>query len=111
MKKTDKIIENLPIGKNNPIHAPELEKAIGNTPVGTNNDTSRSDIANAIHEDNIPIGSNKNGYWLIHTEEEYQEIKNSIESKIKNLQNKQKAIENGWKKRKSSLNSNEPWPK
>lgn len=111
MATSQQIIANLPIGKANAIKVSDLEVVIGNQIVGTNNDETRNDVRNAIFNDEIPIGACRNGYYLIDSDAEYQEIIDKIDSIIKTYEEKKAALAKGWQKRKQSKQVGIPWPK
>jgi hypothetical protein len=106
MATSQQIITNLPIGKANAIKVLDLETAVGSQTVGANNDVQK-----AIFNDEIPIGSCRNGYYLIDSDAEYQEIIDKIDTQIKAYEEKKIALAKGWQRRKLSIQSGIPWPK
>ena len=111
MATSHQIIKNLPVGKANAIQVPDLKTAVGNQTVGTNNDETRNDVRNAIFNDEMPTGSCRNGYYLIDSDTEYQEIIDKIDFRIKTYEEKKAALTKGWQKRKQSKQIGIPWPK
>lgn len=112
MANLQQIIAALPIGKSNAMKVADFENFIANQPSGTNNDQTRKEVQNAINNDEIPIGSNpQKGYWLIDSDAEYQEVLGRLNSTIDKFIAKRDAISRGWKKRKQSKSTQNPWPK
>ena len=106
------IIAALPVGKTNAVGVPAFEQAIGNRPRGTNNDQTRGEVKNAIHDNEIPVGSSSQaGYWLIDSDAEYQEIVDRLNSTIRTYTAKRDAITRGWQRRRQSKLTGNPWPK
>ena len=99
MASLKRIIAELPIGKKNAMKVPDFEIAIGNQPTGTNNDTTRNEVTKAIHDHDIPVGSNSNpsGYWLIDSDAEYEEVIKRLNSYIKTYTDKRDAIKSNSK--------------
>lgn len=112
MAKLSEIIKALPVGKARSIKAPAFEAAIGNSPRGTNNDQTRRDIKDAIMRLEIPIGSSSHGgYFLIDSDQEYQEVVDRINATVRDFEEKKDAISRGWNRRKQSKQTLTPWPK
>ncbi|WP_299982107.1 hypothetical protein [Desulfobacula sp.] len=112
MATLQQIIANLPIGKRNAMKVSDFEQTIGNQDSGTNNDQTRREVKSAIYDNDIPVGSSSHaGYWLIDSDEEFQEIIDRLNSTIDQFTAKRDAIERGWQKRKQSKASEKPWPK
>jgi len=107
-----RIILSLPIGKANAVKVPNFERTVGNHPSGTNNDQTRREVKDAIINNHIPIGSNpQRGYWLIDSDAECREIVDRINATIRDYEAKRNAIISGWRRRKASKASGNPWPK
>jgi hypothetical protein len=112
MATLQRIILSLPIGKANAVKVPDFERAIGNQPSGTNNDQTRREVKDAIISNRIPIGSSpQRGYWLIDSDVECREIVDRINATIRDYEAKRYAIISGWRRRKVSKVSGNPWPK
>ncbi|MFH2064215.1 MAG: hypothetical protein ABIK15_03320 [Pseudomonadota bacterium] len=106
------IIDALPIGKENAMKVSDFEQAIGNVPSGTNNDQTRREVKDAIDNNEIPIGSSPpRGYWLINSDEEFQEVIDGLNSIIETYTTKRDSITRGWERRRRSLDTTAPWPK
>ena len=112
MATLQQIIAALPVGKNNAQNVATFEQAIGNQNTGTNSDQTRREVKNAIHNNDIPVGSNSHaGYWLVDSDLECQEIIDRLNSTINDCIAKRDAIARGWQRRKQSKSSGTPWPK
>lgn len=111
MATHQQIIAALPIGKRNAKNVATIAKRLGIPPSGTNDDKTRKEVVGTIHTDNIPLGSNRSGYWLIDSDQECNEIVAALNETIAIYVNKRDAILRGWKKRKQSKNTPTPWPK
>lgn len=100
------IINALPIGKENAIKMKDLEVKVGNPTKGTNNDITRNDIKKLIMEDKVPIGTcpggDHAGVWMIDSDEELKEVVERNEAIIKDYQEKNKALKEGWEARKAA---------
>lgn len=112
MATLNQIIAALPVGKSNGMKVAAFEQAVGNVPKGTNNDTTRGEVADAILNHNIPIGSTTHhGYWLIDSDAECAAVLASLDAMIAAYTAKRNAIQAGWTKRKASKAAGKPWPK
>jgi len=112
MATVQQIITALPVGKNNAQKVATFEQAIGNQNTGTNSDQTRREVKSAIHDHDIPVGSNSHaGYWLIDSDQECQEMIDRLNSTIADCTAKRDAIARGWQKRKQSKLAGAPWPK
>jgi len=102
----------MPIGKANAVKVRDFEQAIGNLPAGTNNDQTRREVNDAIMNHEIPIGSNsQHGYWLINSDQECDEVLESLNNTAEKYRQKAEHIRNGWNRRRGSLPTGKPWPK
>jgi len=112
MATLQQIIDALPVGKKNAMKVSDFEEAIGNEPSGTNNDQTRREVKDAIDHHEIPVGSSPpKGYWLIDSDEEYQEVIDGLNSIIETYTTKRNSITRGWEKRRQSKKTADPWPK
>jgi hypothetical protein len=68
-------------GKDDPIAASKIGKALG-IPENDTVATTRSLITKLIKRDRIPIGSSENGYYIIQTEDELNEVIHDLNGRI-----------------------------
>jgi len=111
MTTHEQIITALPIGKRNAKNVANIAQQLGIPPSGTNNDKTRKQVVRTVHTDDIPLGSNRSGYWLIDSDQECDEVVAALNETITIFVNKRDAIIRGWQKRKQSKNTPTPWPK
>jgi hypothetical protein len=111
MANIQDLINVLNDGKVNARHASELEVAL-NMDVGHTQEPTRGLIREAVIENEFPIGSiPRTGYFLINTEEEYQETIDDLKARAQGLQRRIEAITRGWERRKASRSEGGNWPK
>lgn len=103
MSGINDLIDALNDGMKNAQKASELERVL-EMDVGHTQESTRDLIRSAIVNDNIPIGSNRNGYFLIDNEPEFSDV-------IKGLQRRIDGLQNGWQKRHESRETGKNWPK
>jgi hypothetical protein len=104
------LVDALGEGKVNALTGTDLEETLG-MPVGNTNEPTRGLIADCILNEKYPIGSNSHGYFLIDSDEELDEVVNSMQSRIDGIEARIDALKNGWARRKSSKQNGENWPK
>jgi len=111
MAEVQELINALDDGKDNAIHASDLESTLG-MDVGHTQEPTIGLIRKAIINDELPIGSIPDvGYFLIHTEQEYQEAITNLEARAQGLKRRIEAVTRGWERRKASRAAGENWPK
>jgi hypothetical protein len=110
MANLDDLIEALGEGKTNSKHARKLEKNLG-MDTGPTQEQTRDFIRDAIINEEIPIGSTPQGFFLINTEDELIEVVKGLEGRINGLQKRIDALKSGWERRLKSRNSGGNWPK
>ncbi len=111
MADVQDLINALGNGKGSAIHARDLESTLG-MDIGHTQEPTRDLIRKAIINNELPIGSIPNvGYFLIHTEQEYQEVIANLEDRMKGLKRRIDAIKHGWGQRKASRVAGGNWPK
>ena len=68
-------------GKQNPISAGKIGKAL-NIPENDTVATTRSLITKLIKRTHLPIGSSENGYYIMQTEEELNDVMQDLNGRI-----------------------------
>jgi hypothetical protein len=111
MATIDDLISVLADGKGNSQHAYELENVL-NMDAGHTQEPTRDLIRDAIVDHEIPIGSTpQDGYFLIDTEEELNEVVSNLQQRIEGLQNRINGLRRGWHRRQDSRANGGNWPK
>ncbi len=78
-----KLVSYIPVGKANPINAPELAEKMG-LPSGPNQEEFRAIIRQAIAEGEL-IGSSSSGYWIVDSIEELNVVMDSLERRAQGV--------------------------
>ncbi len=104
------LVRELVDGKTNAKTGTTLERNLG-MPIGNTNEPTRGLIADCILKAKYPIGSCNHGYFLINSDVELQEAVSSLQSRIIGIQKRINALQDGWKRRKSSRAAGQNWPK
>tara|TARA_B100000614_G_C14185462_1_gene343213 strand:+ start:205 stop:537 length:333 start_codon:yes stop_codon:yes gene_type:complete len=110
MATTDELIVALGDGSRNAKTALKLQQEL-NMDAGHTQEPTRDLIRSAIIEQNIPIGSTSNGYFLINDESEMDRVIGGLKSRILGLQNRIECLKKGWRDRQLSRQKNGNWPK
>jgi len=110
MASKSDLIKALGVGKSSARTGTDLEESL-EMPVGNTNEPTRGLIADCITNDEYPIGSNSNGYFLIDSDQELQEVVDSLNSRIAGIQSRIAALQKGWNRRRTSKLSGGNWPK
>lgn len=110
MPNINDLIVALNDGLGNARNASELESEL-EMEVGHTQEPTRDLIRCAIIEHDIPIGSTRNGYFLINNESELNEVIDGLQRRIDGLQNRINGLRNGWRRRQESRENGENWPK
>ncbi len=74
MATHQQIITALPIGKRNAKNVANIAQRLGIPPSGTNDDKTRKQVVRTVHTDDIPLASNRSGYWLIDSDQECDDV-------------------------------------
>lgn len=90
----NQLINNLPKGKMNAINAPDLAKQLGYSSA-PNQEELRALIRQAINEGEL-IGSSKQGYWIINSKAEVEEVLNSLEQRAQGVCDRRNKLLNSW---------------
>ncbi|MEL7834257.1 hypothetical protein [Fodinibius sp. Rm-B-1B1-1] len=104
------LIQQLNDGSQNSQNADDIEASLG-LDSGRTAEPTRNLIREAILDNNIPIGSNSNGYFLIDSEDELKSVLQSLKSRIEGLKERIDSLEEGWKRREESRDDGNNWPK
>lgn len=107
---TNDMVDALGEGKTNALTGTELEESLG-MPVGNTNEPTRGLTAECILNEEIPIGSNGHGYFIIDSAQELDEVVASLQSRIDGIERRIEALRRGWARRESSRASGGNWPK
>jgi hypothetical protein len=91
------IIRFLNIGSDNPITAREIAEHFDASDGGVEVPI-RDVIRQAIEEGGL-IGSNNHGFFLINTQEEYNNYLESLRSRQRGISNRIKNLQNNWRNR------------
>jgi hypothetical protein len=110
LKTLEKLVQILGDGFINAKHAPELEKEL-NLDMGHTQEPTRDLIRRAIVNHNYPIGSTREGFFLIDSEKELNNVIKGLQRRIDGLQNRINGIRTGWNIRQESREKGENWPK
>ena len=77
----------------------EIRNAL-NLPIGgRTNEYTREIIRELIFEYNAVIGSDNRGYWIIQSEQELQEVINSLNSRAEEITERARALQQNWNNR------------
>lgn len=86
----------LRVGKDNAITAAALSEAL-NLEGGVTSESLRLNLVKPlIEEHHIPIGSCSRGYYIIATEEEFNEVMEDLTHRIRGMQNRKRGLRRGW---------------
>jgi hypothetical protein len=110
MSRKDDLIAELEDGAQSAKNADVIENNLG-MDVGRTNEPTRQLITDCILNDKYPIGSANNGYFLIDSEAELDDVVDSLEGRIQGLRNRIDALREGWRKRVRSRADGNNWPK
>jgi hypothetical protein len=95
--------------RQNPIQAGEIETLM-NMDTGHTNEPTRFFIKDAIIDNELPIGSNNQGYFLINSDDDLEAATKSLASRIEALESRIDALQEGWRRRQQSLENGWNWP-
>ncbi|MEI6556096.1 MAG: hypothetical protein WCL70_10935 [Paludibacter sp.] len=76
-------LTNHAVGRNNTIHVSDLATHLGYMPNGTNNDNVRKLITKMVMNNNLPIGTCKDGVFLFTNDIEREEAARFVERRTK----------------------------
>lgn len=110
MTNINDLINALGDGLGNAQNASQLENKL-QMDVGHTQEPTRDLIRSAIVEHDIPIGSTRNGYFLIDDEAELSQVIGGLQRRIDGLQNRINGLSNGWERRQGSRDNGGNWPK
>lgn len=71
------------VGRGNTIHVADLATHLGYEPNGTNNDNVRKLLTKMVMEENLPIGTCRDGVFLFTNEPEREEAARFVERRTK----------------------------
>jgi len=86
-------------GKANKKTSDEIKRALNLPSGGKTNENIRDIIRSLIKNHNALIGSDSSGYWIIQNEEELQNVIDSLNSRIQEIQERATALQRNWKNR------------
>ena len=89
-----KLVSYIPVGKANPINAPELAEKMG-LPSGPNQEELRAIIRQAIAEGEL-IGSNSSGYWIVDSIEELNVVMDALERRAQGVCDRRNKLLTSW---------------
>lgn len=104
------LIQTLNDGSENAMRASDLEQDL-QMEYGNTQEPTRDLIRSAIVNHNMPIGSSRNGFFLIDSEDELNQVTEGLQRRINGIQNRIDGLRNGWNRRQSSREQNQNWPK
>jgi hypothetical protein len=78
---------------------------------GHTQEPTRDLIRDAIVIYEMSIGSSRDGYFLIHTEDELDATVNNLKQRIKGLRDRINGLRDGWLRRQQSRENGGNWPK
>ena len=110
MANINELIDVLGDGLRNAQKASQLEGEL-KMDIGHTQEPTRDLIRSAIVEHDIPIGSTRNGYFLIDDEAELSQVIGGLQRRIDGLQNRKDGLSNGWQRRQESRENGGNWPK
>jgi hypothetical protein len=110
MASIQDLVGQLNDGSSNPQTANSLHNSLNTNP-GNTDEPTRDLIRDAVINQNIPVGSNSSGYFLIDSEQELDDVVTSLESRIQGLQDRINSLRSGWQKRKKDRKNGGNWPK
>lgn len=99
-----KLIAVLPSNKNSAINARKLAQLLG-YPTAPNQETLRELIRQAINQGEL-IGSSSNGYWIINSLAEINDVLNSLEQRAQGVCDRRNNLLNNWNRKHSGNPSN-----
>jgi hypothetical protein len=79
-------------GKNQAITVSKIVEMIGEEQTGLTNPVARIAIKEIILDEDLPIGSCSNGYYIIQTKEELNEYISNLHSRICGIKQRIKAV-------------------
>ena len=111
MPTTQQLVQVLGVGKAAARSVPDVEQALGIPRLGTNNDKTRAFVRAEILGGDLPIGADRDGYWIIDSGQEFTEALDQIDHRIRKLEERRLALIRGWAVRQFSKSIGQPWPK
>ena len=110
MTSTHDLVDELGDGTANARHAPDLESALS-LDGGRTQEPTRDLIREAIVRDNFPIGSTRDGYFLIDSIDELNSVVGELERRMGGIRLRIEGIRKGWAKREQARRNGQNWPK
>jgi hypothetical protein len=103
------LIDLLQDGETKAIHANEVEETLGIPPGTPNQTNTRNLVKKAVVDFNLPIGSTASGYFLIDSQYEFDRVLAFLGKRLTN--EREQALNEGWRLRQESRQNDENWPK
>jgi len=108
---TQDLINILRDGGSNGIHADGIETALNIEHEPRTSTPTRTFVRNKITQEQLPIGSNKTGYFLINSEEELNKVISDLQDRINAMGIRIDSLRAGWQRRNQDRQNGGNWPK
>jgi hypothetical protein len=110
MSTVKQLVAVLGDGRGSAASAASVEHSLG-MPTGHTPEPTRALIKEAIVGQDIPVGSDSSGYWLIDSQAELDRVVDLLQHRIDGLQARIDGLKRGWTRRDASRKAGGNWPR